>query len=103
MKKLTIAIDFDHTLVDHDTPLPGAKEAMQKLWGEGHYIMIYSCNNKDWIERILNKYDIPFHEIYGKEGGKPACDCYIDDKAVNFNGDWKDTLNRAMELLHDNT
>jgi hypothetical protein len=87
-RKLIIAVDFDHTLFNEDKLIPGAKEAMQQLWGDGHYIMIYSCNNKQWIEKLMEKHDIPYHEIYGKEGGKPVCDCYIDDRGIGFTGDW---------------
>jgi hydroxymethylpyrimidine pyrophosphatase-like HAD family hydrolase len=95
---MTIAVDFDHTLIQNDKPLPGAREAMQKLWELGHYILIYSCNTKEYIERTLNRYDIPYHEIYGNKGGKPVCAVYIDDRAVGYAGDWMATLTEALNI-----
>lgn len=87
---MVVAIDFDHTLVDYDEPLPGAKEALQKLRDAGHKILIHSCNNEEWIRRILNTYEMPYDYIW--DGGKPVCHAYVDDRAIAFSGDWDATL-----------
>ena len=86
-----IAVDFDHTIVNGDKLLPGAKEALQLLRERGYFIMIYSCNRKRWIEKVLNQHEIPYDYIYDSDNdiGKPACDWYVDDRAIGFRGDWK--------------
>ena len=96
---MDIAIDFDHTLVDHDKLLPGAKEAVWKLKEAGHYILIHSCNTKGWIEKVLNDNDVPYDYIWSKEDmGKPVCACYIDDRAIHFNGNWKEALDEVEKV-----
>lgn len=98
---MDIAIDFDSTLVHRDQLLPGAKEAVWKLKREGHYILIHSCNQKKWIEKVLNDNDVPYDYIWSQEDrGKPVCHAYIDDKGVNFNGNWPETL-RSLDQLFE--
>lgn len=82
-----IGIDFDHTLVDGDTPLEGAKDAINLLREKGHKILIYSANRKEWIEQVLNNHDIRFDRIW-TDRGKPNCDIFVDDKGYRFGGDW---------------
>ena len=86
----TVAVDFDYTLVKRDTLIPGAKEAMQKLRDMGYNIIIHSCNNRDWIARVLNTNNIPYDYIWDSslDRGKPIADWYIDDRAIGFRGDW---------------
>lgn len=92
---MVIGIDFDGTLVQGDKALPGAREAINILREEGHKVMIFSCNNTKWIERVLNANDMVVDYIWG--GDKPVCDLYIDDRAIAFKGDWKDTLAEALK------
>lgn len=92
-----VCIDFDHTLVDHDLPLPGAKDAIMRLKEMGYGIMIHSCNNKSWIERVLRDNDIHFDHIW--DGlGKPAVDAYIDDRGVGFDGDWVKAVDEVRDM-----
>jgi hypothetical protein len=94
MRLRNIAVDFDYTLVRGDKPIPGAKEAMQSLKDNGYVIYIHSCNNRQWIERILNTHEIPYDYIWDSahDIGKPICDWYVDDRAIGFRGDWKAVL-----------
>lgn len=98
----TICVDFDHTLVNIDKPLPGAKEAMQTLRDMGFHIMIYSCNDADWIRKVLNTHDIHYNSIYeGYRDGrayKPACFAYIDDRGVGFDGDWNKAVQEVVGM-----
>lgn len=89
-----IAIDFDHTIVHYDKPIPGAKEALQKLRDSGYYVLIHSCNNRDWIAKVLNTYEIPYDYIYDSahDIGKPIATWYVDDRAIGFRGDWNAVL-----------
>lgn len=96
-----IGVDFDNTLVFGDKALPGAKEAINILREKGHKIVIHSCNNASWIERVLNNNDIRFDWIYEyKDGsGKPLCDLYVDDKSYHFKGNWHDEVTDIMLRL----
>lgn len=91
---MVIAVDFDGTLVQGDKALPGAKEAVNQLREAGHKILIFSCNRTAWIKRVLEQNDIVIDYIW--EGDKPVCDLYIDDRAIEFKGDWIETLGKAL-------
>lgn len=90
---MVIAVDFDGTLVNGEEPLPGAKEAMQALRDADHVIIIHSCNNEDWIRRVLNNADIPYDYIWTKPG-KPIAHAYVDDRSVEFNNNWEEIVKR---------
>ena len=94
MRLRNVAVDFDGTLVYGDKLISGAKEAMQSLRDAGYVIYIFSCNGHDWIQKVLNKHEVPYDYIYDSERnvGKPICDWYIDDRAIGFRGNWKAVL-----------
>jgi phosphoglycolate phosphatase-like HAD superfamily hydrolase len=98
--RMLVGIDFDHTIVNGDTPLPGARNALQRLKDKGCAILIHSCNNKSWIEKVLRAHDIPFDYIWDSatDVGKPNCDWYIDDRGIGFRGDW----NVVLEEIYGN-
>lgn len=79
----TIAVDFDHTLVHGDKPIEGAREAINILREQGHYIIIHSCNNPEWIERVMNNNNMRFDHIWTSPG-KPVADIYVDDLGYRF-------------------
>lgn len=93
-----LAIDFDHTIVNGREPLPGAKDALQHLHDAGHHITIHSCNSYDWIQRVLNDNDIPYDRIWDGPG-KPIADCYVDDRAIQFRGNWAEMLKNIETML----
>jgi len=95
-----IGVDFDGTLVNHDTALPGARHAMMLLREMGHKIIIHSCNNKQWIEKVCAKNDIPYDYISaaGDQNGKPVCTMYIDDRGFRFTG-WEKDLPVIIGML----
>lgn len=98
---MLIAVDFDHTLVCLDKPIPGAKEAMQKLKDMGHNILIHSCNNPEWIRKVLSNNEIPYDYIWGDsehDKGKPVCAAYIDDRGIGFDGDWDKAIQEVEEM-----
>lgn len=94
---MVIAIDFDGTLVNGDQPLPGAKEAINNLREKGHKIVIFSCNNKKWIEKVMRDNDMRYDYIWDGAGSKPVCDVYIDDRAIAFRGDWEAAQREVQE------
>jgi hydroxymethylpyrimidine pyrophosphatase-like HAD family hydrolase len=92
---MVIGIDFDGTLVQGKTALPGAREAINILREQGHKILIFSCNRTEWIKKVLNDNDIRYDYIW--DGDKPVCDLYIDDRNIEFKGDWKETVEQALQ------
>lgn len=107
----TLAVDFDGVIhgysngwqngIIYDAPVPGAKEALEKLDSEGYTILIYStrCNEEYWedgdnrvedVKNYLDLHQIPYTSIH--TGGKPKATMYIDDRAISFQGNWSDTL-----------
>ena len=91
-----VGIDFDDTLCHNSgypdyvptIPLAGAVEAMNKLHGAGYKIVIFTARH--WIdyhniEGWCTKYNIPIRRIIC---GKPVLKWMIDDKNIEFRGDW---------------
>jgi uncharacterized HAD superfamily protein len=89
---MQIVIDMDGTICTEEKtysralakPLPGAVENINKLYDEGHIVLIYSA--RTWMEYEMTydwlcKYNIKFHQLIL---GKPIGDVWIDDRAINF-------------------
>jgi len=115
---MRICIDMDGTICEtkklnedyrNVKPKPGAIEALKKLKTDGHIIIIHSSRNmeaetnnvakiiavqapifKEWFD----KYEIEFDELLL---GKPLADLYIDDKALKYNNDWTEIINKIKE------
>lgn len=95
----TIAIDFDHTLVNGKELIPGAKDAINALREAGHKIVIHTCNSPLWTQQVLRDNDIRY-DHYWDDKGKPNCDIYVDDKGYHYQGDWateKDIILKRLE------
>jgi hypothetical protein len=81
-------------LFDLGEPIPGAVEAMKKLDSDGWKLVIYTARHwSDYIniEDWLTKHGIPFREIIC---GKPLFRYMIDDKNIEFKGDWGQVLSK---------
>jgi len=103
---MIIAIDFDNTICRSTYPVieglqPYAKEVINKLYDEGHYIILWTCRAGIELENALNFLllnGIPFHrindhhpdmvELYGGNSRKVYADVYIDDKQVGGLPSW---------------
>jgi hypothetical protein len=117
----TIVVDFDGVLhwyrkgwMDgsiYDKPTPGAQDAMEQLLEAGFNVVIFSTRALDRIVKgvkeegqhkdmvvWLAKYNFPEGLQIWTEQGKPMGIAYIDDRAVRFNGIWRDALQEAMTL-----
>lgn len=105
----TICIDFDGVLHDYSKgyrgldvfgePVKEAPHAVQHLKKEGWKIIIFTARPvtqgmRNWLR--TNK--IPFDFInenpdqMDKASPKPYADIYLDDRAVQFNGNWQQSL-----------
>jgi hypothetical protein len=74
-------------------PIPGAVEAVNKLYSEGHTIIFHTArhNLNDILlaKEQLEEFGFRYHHLVA---GKPGCDVFIDDRAMTFDGDWSDTM-----------
>ncbi len=110
-----IVVDFDGTIAewakypDPGPPTPGVKEALQEMKDMGFEILILSARTSDEMskypidkkvehdrmEDYLLEHDIPFDVIL--KSNKPVAKFYIDDRAIEFKGDWKEVLRKVKE------
>jgi capsule biosynthesis phosphatase len=92
-------------------PIEGAIENINKLYEEGHYIILYTARHMKTCEgnvgKIINRvggitiewlkrYGVKYHELYF---GKPWAHIYIDDNAFRLNN-WNadiETINKIVE------
>ena len=103
---MTIAVDFDGTIVYGDYPRIDslqqfAKSTLQKWHDEGHYIIIWTCRCDSLLIEAINyllENEVPFDRIndnrpedirkYGHNSRKINADVYIDDKNVGGFDGW---------------
>lgn len=99
-----IGIDFDNTISNTSghphyipgEPLEGVKEAMLHLKNLGYNLVIHTARpwgDKENIREYCNWWELPVDDIIC---GKPLFLCMIDDKAIGFRGDWKQSLDEAL-------
>ena len=95
----TIAVDFDGVIAEYDywqgygvfgAPIPGVIEALECLEAEGWEIAVCTAREEiDLIKEYLLGYGIPFAFVTNRKS--PAW-VYIDDRCIQFDGNWDDTL-----------
>lgn len=103
---MIIAVDFDGTLHTGTYPnigdiRPGAAEYMKKLKDDGHYLVLWTCRESEFLIDAINwmlEKGIPFDRVNDHEpknkaefGGttrKIYADLYIDDKQVGGLPNW---------------
>lgn len=83
-------------------PMPGAVMYLQKLNDLGHIIYIFTARDvnhpsahkavADWLEY----YKIPHHGITNIK--QPFFDLMIDNRAMNFNGNWSGYLTKIEKF-----
>lgn len=109
---MTIAIDFDGVIHAYsrgwqggeiyDPPVIGTREALTELREKGWKIYIFSTRTnkiyhkndhppqEERMKKYLDLHHIPYDKIWSF--GKPMADIYLDDRALNFRGNWVDSL-----------
>lgn len=103
---INIAVDFDGVLntykgwIGNDelyTPRTGVKEFLSKL-SEEYRVIIYTSRDVESIENWLKKYNLDKYVSY-VTNNKPPAKCYIDDRAVNFDGNYDKVINTVKDYL----
>lgn len=112
MKQFILAVDFDNTIVDTDESVlrqpiikglrKDAKEVLQKLHDDGHYIIINTCRNGGNLQKAidyLNENEVVYDIVnanhpdnvkkFKRDNRKIFADFYIDDKNIGGIPEWE--------------
>jgi hypothetical protein len=99
--KLThLGVDWDNTIFNTSgypdytptTPIPGAKEGLEKIVKMGYKVVVFTA--RPWsdlylLKYLIKEYKLPVDQIIC---GKPLFAYMIDDKNIEFDGDWAKAL-----------
>lgn len=98
---MQIIIDIDGTICSEErtfsrslaTPKENAVESVNKLYDNGHTIILYTA--RTWVEYEmtvdwLKRYNVKYHQLFM---GKPIGDVWIDDRAIQFKDNWEEIIN----------
>jgi glycerol-3-phosphate cytidylyltransferase len=118
-KKLIYCFDFDETICFRNSgedytkafPISGVVEHINKLYDDGHRILIFTArgasSGRYWLNVTYNQcleWGLKFHSINPR---KPSYDIIIDDKAINaedfrksINAEVKGFVASSFDLLH---
>ena len=105
MPKIAL-VDLDGVLNNYDgkyneNEIPQPKDGVESFLtnlSSVYEIHIFTVRNKDLTIKWLKKYNL---EKYIKEVTNvknPFASIIIDDRAINFNGDYNEVLNRAINF-----
>ena len=102
LEQNSLCIDLDGTLAeitdDYSSapPIPGAADALRTLKFNGWKIIIFTArhfNHWEITTRWLNDNHFEYDQLVF---GKPTARFYIDDRGINFNGDWDSTVTKLI-------
>lgn len=93
--RVSLLVDVDGVLAEYSgfrngsigKPIKGAREALEKL-REKFKIVLFTTRRKSEVLAWAKKYRIPFDGYVQK----PLNWLIVDDRAMQFKGDWKETL-----------
>lgn len=112
---MTIAVDFDGTIVEHEyprigKPIPFAIETLLQMQKDGHTLIMWSVRDGDLLQEAIDycaKRGLVFYaanknhpeEDPAKASRKLAVDLFIDDRNLGGIPDWGVIYNtlKAME------
>ena len=92
-----VAVDFDGTLTAYDNhdalpsppPLDGAREFLEKLQDAGKHVIVLTHRPVDQVVEWLREHGMFDLVPGGVTNIKPEASAYLDDRAVRFEGDYK--------------
>lgn len=101
-----IGVDWDNTIFNTSgypdytptTIIEGAKEGLEEIVKMGYKVVVFTA--RAWsdlylIKHLIKEYDLPVDQIIC---GKPLFHCLIDDRNVEFKGDWKESINKINKI-----
>lgn len=111
-----VCVDLDGTIAhyqgwvsetDFGEPIEGVQEAFAKLQSAGWKIIIFTTRgNQELVRNYLTSHSIPFDHINlnpdqpeNAGSGKPIADVYVDDRGLQFNGDWGVTAEEILKFV----
>lgn len=102
MIKKTICVDFDGVLNEYDDyeegdlgePLTGSKEFIKEL-RKKYKVVILTSRQKEQVNRWLRRNGFPSIKVTNRK--VPAV-AYIDDRAIQFNGNYKKVISRLKNF-----
>ncbi len=102
MIKKTICVDFDGVLNEYDgyeegnlgEPLSGSQDFIKKLRGK-YKVVILTSRPKEQVINWLNNNGFPSMKVTNRK--VPAV-AYIDDRAIQFNGNYKKVISRLKNF-----
>lgn len=111
----SVCVDLDGTIAhyqgwrdeDHfGDPIDGVRDALGELRQLGWTVIVFTTRaNRQKVEGYLKKHNIPYDDINRNKdqpanaiGGKVYADVYVDDRAIQFCGDWKVTLAEVLKF-----
>ena len=110
MKK-TVVFDFDGVIHSYasgwkapdiipDPPVPGIREAIADIRRSGYEVVVVStrCANRYGLLAIKNYLDQHDIQVDAISAEKPPAICYIDDRAICFDGHPETLLHQIQEF-----
>lgn len=103
--KQTVAIDFDGVLNNYrgwcgeeelGSPRDGAALFMKVLSAK-YDIVVFTCRDVQRVREWLKKYNL-LHMVQQVTTKKPLAVAYIDDRAINFDGDYLEVLEKLKDF-----
>lgn len=113
---MILAVDFDGTICHGQYPSidglqPGAVDVINRLYDQGHYIIIYTCRSGDQLVTAVNwmlEHGIKFHRVndnhpdqirmYNNNSRKVYAHMYIDDKNLGGFPGWFDAYEEVKRI-----
>ncbi len=99
MNKKTVVFDFDGVIHSYtsgwkgeteipDPPVPGVKEVIDKLRDFGYTVVVVStrCRSASGMKAVTEWLNRNHIIVYDVMAHKPPAICYIDDRAIRFDG-----------------